>query len=415
MTAMNRLWSLGGAVVLSASTAFAQSNSIPPPPAPPATVETTIPAKVETAPAAQEPGFVESAKRRAAKHQIPERLSGNVDGWYPRLGGMTRGSGIVIGAGYRTHVLGDGVLLDMSAAISVRLYSAVDIRARWLQAWNQRVEVWTDYRFEYYPQEDFYGRGPDTLESMRTSYRFRSSDFMVRAHVKPRRWLKTGVNIGYQHPSIGRGRDRRFPSIDDIFTDATVPGLLSQPDFLHAQLFLDVDYRDAPGNPTRGGFYHAAVGTWNDRSLDTYNFARFDGTAAQFVPLTPNRKHIVSGRVGVSFTNNAEGDRVPFYFLPYVGGTDTIRSFREFRFKDENALWFGAEYRWIPIKWVSGALFADFGKVAHDWQAIDASDLRHGYGFGLRVHSTKQTYAKIDFGFGGGEGRRIFIGTGSSF
>ena len=34
-------------------------------------------------------GFVDKAKAWADKHQIVERLNGDVDGWYPRLGGMT--------------------------------------------------------------------------------------------------------------------------------------------------------------------------------------------------------------------------------------------------------------------------------------------------------------------------------------
>jgi hypothetical protein len=45
----------------------------------------------------------------------------------------------------------------------------------------------------------------------------------------------------------------------------------------------------------------------------------------------------VSGRIGASYTNIATGHRVPFYFLAYVGGMDTIRSFSEFRLKDENS------------------------------------------------------------------------------
>ncbi len=327
---------------------------------------------------------------------------------------MTRGSGIVLGPGYRKHVL-DDVLLDISGAISIRLYKVVDIRARWLQTWNNRAEFWTEYRFEDFPEEDFYGRGADSQPDTRTSYEFRGSDIKIRAQLKPITWIRTGALLGYLHPTIGIGRDDRFPSIGDIFTDETVPGLLSQPDFVHAQVFFDVDYRDEPANPKRGGFYHVALSAWDDRTLDAYNFRRFDANASQYVPISPDRKHVISGRLGVSLTDKSEGDRLPFYFLPYIGGEDTVRSYKEFRFKDETALWFSTEYRWIPIKWVSGAVFADFGTVARRWADIHAADLKTGYGFGVRVHSSKQTFARLDFGFGGGEGRRIFIKMGPSF
>src|SRR5688572_26375381 len=91
-------------------------------------------------------GFVDKAKGWADKHQIIERLNGDVDGWYPRLGGMTRGGGFALGPGYRFHA-GD-VLVDLSAGVSLKAYKAVDAKVRWVQAYNERVEFWTNYRYE---------------------------------------------------------------------------------------------------------------------------------------------------------------------------------------------------------------------------------------------------------------------------
>ena len=61
---------------------------------------------------------------------------------------------------------------------------------------------------------------------------------------------------------------------------------------------------------------------------------------------------------------------------------------------------------------MSGVLFADFGKVGHNWQDLNLSELKKGYGFGMRVHSKSQTFASLDFGFGGGEGWRTFLSVG---
>lgn len=406
----NRLktFALGAVVVLGAATASAQQPSDATTAEPPVAPRRPALAQQRTG----DRTFVDTARDWAEDTRIIERIAGDIDGWYPRFGGMTRGSGFAVGPGYRTHAFGGRVLLDVSAGLSTRLYKAVDLRARWWQAKDERAEFWTEYRFEDFPQEDFFGMGPDTTEGMRTNYAFRSSDVVIRGQVKPLSWLRAGASFGYISPSIGPGRDREWPSTEQVFTTDEVPGLVSQPDFIHARVFTDIDYRDVPGNPKRGGFYRAAFAGWNDRTLNRYDFRRFDGNATQYVPISANRRHVVSARVGVSFVNNAPGDQVPFYFLPYVGGTDTVRSYREFRFKDENALWFGGEYRWIPITWVSTAVFADFGNVARDWQDLDLTDLKQGYGFGLRVHSEKQTFARIDFGFGGGEGWRTFLKLG---
>ena len=43
------------------------------------------------------------------------------------------------------------------------------------------------------------------------------------------------------------------------------------------------------------------------------------------------------------------------------------------------------------------------------------SGLKKGYGFGVRVHSNRQTFARMDFGTGGGEGWKVFLKLGPSF
>jgi hypothetical protein len=391
------------AALLITSTAFAQD---PPP-------EAVAVKAVDEAAQDDNGSFVSKAKNWAERTQIVERLNGDIDGWYPRLGGMTRGGGFAIGPGYRMHV-GD-VLVDVSAGISTKSYKSADVKVRWLEAFDQRVELWTNYRFEDFPQEDFFGMGPDSSLDARTSYDFDSSDIAMVGLVKPMSWLNVGTKIGYMSPEVGPGTDRNFPSIETLFVDADAPGLLEQPNFLHQTYFVDVDYRDQRGRPRSGGFYRAAFGIWDDRTVQQYDFRRFDFNFTQWVPLDVPKTHVVLGRLGVSYVNNETGERVPFYFLPYVGGVDTVRSFREFRFKDENALWMTAEYNWTPMKYFSVAAFADAGKVSADWQDINGAEMKHGYGFGFRVHTNKQTFARIDFGTGGGEGWQMFLKLGPTF
>ena len=357
----------------------------------------------------------EKGEAIADETQIVERLNGDIDGWYPRLGGMTRGGGFAIGPGYRFHVTDEGIFVDLSAGLSLKGYKAVDANVRWLQALDERFELWTDFRYEDFPQEDFFGMGFDSTVENRTSYRFTSNDVSARALFKPVTWLSVGSRLGYVMPDIRSGTDRRFPSIEAVFTDLNAPGLAAQPDFLHTEFFTEVDFRDRRGNPASGGVYRASVGIIDDRDLEQYDHHRFDALAAQYVPVSPDRRHIVSGRIGTSYVNNTGEERVPFYFLPYVGGVDTIRGFREFRFKDENALWMGAEYRWVAFDHVSLVGFLDAGKVERDWHDIRFTGLKKGYGFGIRVHSNSQHFARLDFGTGGGEGWEVFLKLGPSF
>ena len=311
-------------------------------------------------PPPDEVGFAEKAKRWADNHQLMKRLNGDVDGWYPRFGGMTRGGGFAFGPGYRTHW--HDVLVDLSVGMSTKTYKAADVKVRWLQALDDRFELWTSYRYEDFPQEDYFGPGPTSLKSNRTSYDFDGNQVRALGLFKPVPWLHVGTELGYMTPDIGEGSDRNYPSIEQIFSEAQAPGLNEQPGYLETTFFTDIDYRDQPGRPRRGGFYHLGMGFWNDRTFERYDFKRFDANLSQFVPLDAAKRHVLMGRVGLAYTNNTAGSRVPFYFLPYVGGVDTIRAFHEFRFRDENALWMTAEYDLTVTKWVSVATFVDAGR-----------------------------------------------------
>jgi outer membrane protein assembly factor BamA len=206
---------------------------------------------------------------------------------------------------------------------------------------------------------------------------------------------------------------KTFGVVPARFTDLEAPGVAAPPDFLHTTFFAEIDSRDAPGNPRSGGFYRAALGIWDDRGLDQFDFKRFDGEVAQFIPIV-TKKHVIASRVGVAYVNNTGGERVPFYFVPYVGGSRTLRGYDEFRFQDENAMWWNTEYRWNAIEYLDVALFYDVGKVTPNWDDINLSNTRRAWGIGFRAASTKRVFARLDIGFGGDD-RQIYFKLGPSF
>jgi outer membrane protein assembly factor BamA len=359
--------------------------------------------------------FAAKAQAWAENAQILDRLDGTVDGWYPRFAGVRRRSGVAGGAGYRHHVFGDQMRFDLSAAITTKKYRVVDGHLRWLQSPTARAEVWTDYRYENFPQEDFYGIGLDSSKGSWTKYTYSSNDVMLRGQIRPLDGLEIGAGIGYLWPKISASHIAGFPSTEQVFTDATAPGLTHQPTFRHATINTSFDTRDRRGNTQRGGVYRVSFGVWDDRSLNRYDFRRFDARAVQYFALTTDGKHVVAPRAHLSVVASSSDHEVPFYVLPYVGGNDTVRSFHEFRFRDRNALSFAAEYLWTPIGHVSFAAFVDAGKVAPEFGGLKPTDLKAGYGIGVRAHTSKQTLAVLDFATGGGEGVRFIVRLGQAF
>ena len=395
--------------LLSTSSVMVSAQQTDPAPVLPSATVPAVVSPVVPDGVVKRPGVVARLRTWADDVHLVGRLNGNIDGWYPRIGGITRGSGFAFGPGFRTPLLDDALFLDVSGALSMKGYTALDTRLRWLRAFDGRMELWTDLRLEDFPEEDFFGTGMNTLALARTNYDFDSREITTRAVFRPRSWARLTALTGFMWPDIGAGGDPAYPSIEERFTDTQAPGLLDQPRYLHTGFEADIDYRDTPGNTASGGLYRLSMAHWNDVTLDDYDFRRFDAHLLQFVPVTPGRAHVLLGRMGVSYVNNSDGHRVPFYFLPYVGGQDTVRSFHEFRFKDENALWVSGEYKWRAASYLSLSVFADAGEVGANWESLDLARMRTGYGAGIAFHAPGQTILRIDAATGPGAEWQLFV------
>jgi outer membrane protein assembly factor BamA len=359
------------------------------------------------------PTGIERALLYIEEHRIIERLT-IADGWYPRIGGLATGGGFAGGVGYRKHLFDDLLFLNTSAAFSLKAYKEFLAHASYPRLWNERLEIGGNFRWRDFPQEDFYGIGNSSSRANRTNYKIKSSDVNVRAALKPTPWLRFGTELGRFEPDLGPGTDRRFPTTEALFSDIDAPGLVAQPTFLYNNVFVEIDYRDQPGNPRSGGLWRGTFGRWDDRDLQQFDFHRFDAEAAHFFPIF-DKKRVIALRLGLSYVNNETGNRVPFYFLAYIGGSDTLRGFREFRFRDENVVFFNAEYRWEAFSGLDMALFFDMGEVREDWQDIDFKDAKTSYGIGFRFNTYKAVFMRLDIAAGGGEGTRLFFKFGPAF
>lgn len=397
-------------VLLLSSPLEAQEAGSGQPEADPSTIES----KTDQAPGratdqpADKPPLAQRVRRYVENNPIVQKLEG--DGFYPKIGGLNPGSGLAGGGGYRRHV--GGVYAEVSGAVSTKVYLGVDAKARWVQTGNKTLEIWTEFAYRDDTKDPFYGLGFSSPPAASVDYGIVTTDVIARALGRVRPWFRVGADIGYFSPDMRRGKDQRLPSIEEVFTDVTAPGLARQPNFLHDSVFAEIDSRDAPGFPRRGGFYRTAYAMWNDRSFDQYDFRRFDVEGSQFFSLAP--KDVIAMRLSLSYTNNAPGSRVPFYLLPFAGGGDTLRAFREFRFRDENAGIFNVEFRHRVHKMAHVAGFVDFGKVARDWQDINPTGLKRSYGVGVRAGNDKRVFLRLDVAYGD-DGTRAFVKFSPSF
>jgi outer membrane protein assembly factor BamA len=99
---------------------------------------------------------------------------------------------------------------------------------------------------------------------------------------------------------------------------------------------------------------------------------------------------------------------VPFQYLPYAGGSNTIRGFREFRFRGGKLMLANVEYRFEAFIGLDMALFGDLGQVARTWDSFRTSDFRWSYGGGLRFNTAQSVFLRFDIGHSE-EGTRVYL------
>ena len=358
-----------------------------------------------------EPGGFERAMHFAEEKAI--FILGR-EGLYPKLGSLTTGSGFAYGAGFRDRDLFDNKgMIDLWAATSTRGYWATEARLTFPALAHRRLllETWAAHR--EYPQEHFFGIGPDSLRSNVTSYAIRSNLFGGRAGVRPVGIVLAGGGLEYLNPRLGPGENAEVPSIEDVFTPITAPGLGESVDYLHSTAFVEVDYRQ-PTNARKGGWYRFDLSHFDDRTTGRYSVTRFNTDLRQFVGFLAGRR-VMAARLFVSTSDTGQGEVMPFYAMPTLGGNDTLRGFREYRFRGPHAILGQVEYRWEIWSGLEGALFYDAGKVADRRADLDFTDLERDYGFGFRFNTDEAIVFRVDAGFGSKDGKHLYIVFGGIF
>jgi hypothetical protein len=367
---------------------------------PPAEVEGLLP----------EPGFLDRAIRFARDK------AGNTDsteiknGFYPELSNMITGAGwISLGPGYRHWLLGDRAFVDASAALSWRSYKMAQVRFEVPRLAADRLAVGTQFRWQDLTQVTYFGEGAGSSELDRSEFRLESRNIVTYATLRPNEWLSVGGRLGWlDRPSVSAPAGsfkRGNPDTRDVFPADVVYSLSEQPGFVHTEAFGLVDTRDHRSHPTSGGVYRASWATYRDHDAELFSFRRFEAEGAHFLPAAGGRL-VFALRGWLAATGTAAGNVVPFYMLPGLGGNNTIRSYGDFRFHDRNLLLVNAEARLAIFTHLDGVVFMDAGNVAPRLAALDLD--KRAYGFGVRVHTDRSTFARMDVAHGVDGWRLVF-------
>jgi hypothetical protein len=315
------------------------------------------------------------------------------NGFYYEFGKMVPGAGwLSIGPGYRQWYGKDTMLLDGSVAVSVNHYKTAQARVLLPKFAKSRLALGAQVRWIDFTEVDYFGVGPDTLEAARTTFGIEATHVAAHATLRPARWFDIDTEVGVLSPALREG-----------FAGAGDPAAIA-PTFVPAQLSLTVDTRNYREHPTSGVLLRAAAAHYDDRDTGAFTHRRYEGQAAGFLPMFGER--VVLALHGMAVAIPERDGTAPFYLLPSLGGSTSLRSFTDYRFHDRHMLLANAELRFALMTHLDLAVFTDAGNVAGRFADLDLD--KRSYGAGVRLHTRRHTFARMDVA-NGAEGWRVLF------
>jgi hypothetical protein len=235
-----------------------------------------------------------------------------------------------------------------------------------------------------------------------------------------------------------RGKEgQSVPSIETLYTNATAPGLSSQPGFVQLSQgvrikpdtgdYLKLNYLGsfqeffAPSSSTNSflrwtvDLNHTIYLYGNAKSATSSTDQHGPDSCAHVndkcpeVPHTRNLNGFITARLLLSESINSATSTVPFYFQQTLGGGDingamSLGSYRDYRFRAPNILLLQGSVEhsiWGPF----GLKFmADEGRVALTRGDLGFSHMKHSFAAGLTLRAGAFPMVQMMFAWGGPEG-----------
>jgi hypothetical protein len=336
-----------------------------------------------------EPGTAEAWLDRAEDLLLSGQLR-----WHPFFESAYAGGGFTAGLGYIRHVSAYNTI-DIRGSFTFSGYKRIEAEFLAPRLFNRRGVLSVVGGWREATQVGFYGLGtqPTSVDD-RANYSFDQPYGSARLEVRPtRKLLVVGGGLEYSTWDQGPGGGSE-PSVEEVYTPETLPGLGATPTYLHLQGFTALDWRTSPGYSRHGGAYGVTVHTFVDDDSE-FGFRQVDYDAVQHVPILRDAWILsLHGRIETTFR---DGDQeVPFFMLPALGGGSTLRGFSSWRFRDRHSLLLQAEWRVLVNRFLDMAVFYDAGKVMSRTKEVSLDGLKDDYGIGFRFHGPLATPLRIE-------------------
>jgi AAA family ATP:ADP antiporter len=299
---------------------------------------------------------------------------------YAYMGSPMDGSGFAFGPGYRARY-GDTATFDAHGSFSIRRYKEVAARLTLPTFGDGRVALAVHGHWLDAPSVDYFGLGPDSSADAQTNFLFRSKTVGALAKVNAFRRVSFAASFDLMDLEAAPVAGRASTSL--------------KPSYRKTTALAEFDSRTAPGYSRRGSLLRVEVSDFSQSNVGTFSFRRIDAEAQKLIPIL-RENWVLAFRALASTTDTAEGQNVPYFLMPELGGSHLLRGFSSWRFRDRHRMLLTGEYRWTAGPLVDVALFVDAGKVAATRSDLGFSGLEVTHGIGVRIHTPSATAMRIE-------------------
>lgn len=285
---------------------------------------------------------------------------------------------------------------------------------------------------------DYFGLGPATTRTGRTFYGMREIIPGVNGTWPVFKPLSVSLygEINGRFVDIRGSSGQPSPSIEQVYTEATAPGLTNQPAFAQfgEGIRIQPSYRDriklnyfvefqqyvAPGD-SEFSFRQFTVDLQHEfpiyKTTRTQLTKDFNGPdeCSQDVDdrSCPRVTKDLEGSIGIRLLISEDmapaGHEVPFYFQPTLGGGDLngntmLASYQDYRFRAPNVLLLRGTFEHSIYGPLGFSFGVDEGKVALARDDINFTHLAHSFSTGLTLRAGGFPQVFLLFAWGGHEG-----------
>jgi len=281
----------------------------------------------------------------------------------------------------------------------------------------------------------YFGPGADAPESDESSYTDQATGFSLGLSYSlppPVDDLVLEIDGTAEFHSLSDGRVSDVPSTKDAFPEAFFAAEEWHMGLLSGELRWD--RRDSQSNPYRGW----DLGTRVDAALAQTGGAVgaiFTVSGSKIFPLPglfhrggdADEMHPPTDVLAFGFSTQHAAGELPFFMLPTLGGSTTLRGYIDGRWRDRSSWHASSEYRFwviprgfpvtrsIHVERVGLAAFYEVGSVASGGtELFSHAAPKHSYGVGVRVSLERAALFRMDIGFSD-EGQNFSAGFGVTF